>query len=271
VNEEIMVATVVESEQLTGQSIQGVRRALDVLSLFGSTDAPTLGVTEVAVELGLSKAVVHRILTALRVTGFVELDEATHRYKLGPQIVALGLRYLDRLDARGVVHEAIVRLSAETNETVTFSVRAGFERVYIDQVTPDRDVKMVVQLGKSFPLHTGGSSKALLAFMDEADQQQYLESHQLVALTSRSITDPAQLRREIATIKKRGYASSLGERDESAGSVAAPIFGYTGSLVGVISVSGPIERFRSEIEEAAEALLRTVADVSRRLGYHQPA
>ena len=39
----------------------------------------------------------------------------------------------------------------------------GVERIYVDQVTPSREVKMTVQVGASFPLHAGSSSKAFLA------------------------------------------------------------------------------------------------------------
>jgi IclR family acetate operon transcriptional repressor len=261
--------TVADLDAGSGPSIQGVNRALEVLDLFGSSDAPTLGVTEIAQKLDLSKAVIHRILTAFRTKGFVEMDPTTHRYMLGPQLVMLGLSYLDRVDAGGVAHEALVKLAEETNETATFSVRAGFERVYIDQVTPDRDVKMVVQLGKPFPLHTGASSKALLASLSHEEQEAYLSSHELTALTDQSITDPDTLREEIAAINARGYAMSFGERDGGAGAVAAPIFSYPGGLVGVISVSGPLERFRSEIDDAAQRLLVAVAEVSTRLG-HRP-
>ena len=50
------------------------------------------------------------------------------------------------------------RLSRETDETATLSLRTGWERVYIDQVTPERDVKMMVQLGLRAPLHAGAST-----------------------------------------------------------------------------------------------------------------
>lgn len=261
------MSTVSDQKSAPGQSILGVKRALDVLTLFGEDGKPTLGVTEIAERLSLSKAVVHRILTELRASGFVEIDPDTRRYFFGPQVLVLGLRYLDGLDARAVAHDAMVALAGETGETATFSVRTGFERVYIDQVTPDRDVKMVVQLGRRFPLHTGASSKAMLAWTPEAECEEYITQHELVALTPRSITDPGKLRQELVAIRKRGYATSLGERDSSAGSVAAPIFGYAGSLVGVISVSGPIERFRAEMDQAAQVLLRATDAVSRRLGY----
>ena len=77
-----------------GQTIAGIERALDALSLFAESETASLGVTEIAQRLGLSKAVVHRILASFRAKGFVELDESTRRYSLGPKILFLGLTYL---------------------------------------------------------------------------------------------------------------------------------------------------------------------------------
>ncbi len=184
------------------QSVQGIERALDVLSLFVEAESQTLGVTEIAQSLGLSKAVVHRILSTFRAKEFVEIDDMTHRYRLGPKILMLGLRNMDRLDFRVIAREAMTELVRTTNETATLSIRVGWDRVYIDQITPERDVKMVVQIGRPFPLHTGASSKALLAFLPTPEQEEYLASHELVAMTAHSITDPVKLRAELKSIRE---------------------------------------------------------------------
>lgn len=249
------------------QSIQGVERAMGVLSLFATSEQPTLGVTEIAQQLGLSKAVVHRILSAFRAQGFVETDSRSHRYRLGPQVLVLGLSYLDRLDVRGIAHDAMRELVRLTNETATLCTRVGWDCVYLDQVTPNRNVKLMVQLGRAFPLHTGAASKALLAFLDQAEREEYLTSHELVRLTSRSITDAGALREELDEIRELGYAVSSGELEGSSAAVAAPFFGHDGTPLAVISVSGPIERFGAQIESSAKQLDEELRRVSARLGY----
>jgi DNA-binding IclR family transcriptional regulator len=91
------------------ETLNSVARAVDVLNLFARAGG-TLGVTEIATELALAKAVVHRILQAFRAKGYVELDPATHRYSLGPNAVALGLSHVDRLDVGALI--AVVSLCA---------------------------------------------------------------------------------------------------------------------------------------------------------------
>jgi IclR family transcriptional regulator, acetate operon repressor len=69
------------------------------------------------------------------------------------------------------------------------------------------------------------------------------------------------------SIRQSGYAVSFGERGASAGSVAAPVFDHTDHPVGVISVSGPIERFSAEVAQSSSALLQATRQLSRRMGY----
>lgn len=248
------------------QTIVAVQRAADVLNAFTQLDGATAGVTELSERLGLSKAVVHRILATLRATGFIDLDGETRRYSLGPAALALGLTYLQQIDVRDAARSVLRELSEQTNETATLSIRRGDVRMYVDQVTPAREVKMTVQLGHPYPLHAGGSSKAFLAHLPDSLVEEYL-SGPLEAVGVNTITDPALLRRDLATIRKRGYAVSFGERMEGAGSIAAPVFEHETGPIAVISVCGPVERFRNEVDEIAPLLLEATRDLSRRLGW----
>ncbi len=248
----------------TGQRVATVERAADVLFLFAG-DRPTLGVTEIAAELSISKAVVHRILTSLKDRGLVTSDAATRRYSLGPAVLELAARYRDRLDVRPYALAAMERLSAATNETATLSIRSGKQRFYVEQVTPSLEVRMTVKLGVHHPLHAGSSSKAFLAFLPEAEQQSFFDSSDLTALTGSTVTSAAKLRKELATIRAQGYAVSLGERLEGAASVAAPIMDGD-EPIAVISVCGPLERFRPRIEEAAEMVVEETFAISGLMG-----
>jgi IclR family transcriptional regulator, acetate operon repressor len=254
----------------TPKIITTVDRATDVLTLFTRSGRPTLGVTEIAHELGLSKAVVHRLLTTLALKGFVQVDPESRRYALGPMVLALGLAYLERIDIRRLALPVMQRLSTATHETCTLSIRSGWTRVYVEQVTPPREVKMSVQLGKPFPLHAGSSSKAFLAFLEDEEQEAYLASGALESLTEATLTAVDVLRQELATIRERGYACSFGERQAGAASVAAPVLDHRDRPAASISVCGPIERFREHMDNAVGLLLEGTAELSRQLGHVRP-
>lgn len=260
-----------EAADLPRRLVSSVARAAEVLALFTRSQQPDLGVTEIANQLGLAKAVVHRILTTLTACGFVESPGESRRYRLGAMSLSLGLAYLERLDVRALARPVIQELSTRTNETATLSLRSGDERMYVDQVTPNREVKMTVVLGRGFPLHAGGSSKAFLAFLPQETRDDYLERRQLAALTDRTHTDAATLIHDLEEIRSRGYAISFGERQAGAASVAAPVFNHDGLPEAVISVCGPLERFREQVELVAPPLLEATLRLSEQFGYRPSA
>jgi IclR family acetate operon transcriptional repressor len=255
------------AERPKRNSSVSLERGADVLLLFASSDEPKLGVTQIANQLGLSKAVVHRILSALRNKGIVEFDPVSRRYSLGPIIMSLGLTYLQKLDVRKVAQPELVELSRLTNETTTLSVRTGQSRVYVDQVTPMREVLMSVKVGVPYPLHAGASSKAFLAFLPDDEIDRYLEQP-LSKVAAATITDRRKLRRELAQIAERGWATSQGERQAGAGSVAAPILDYRDYPTAVVSVCGPIDRMVNEMDACAELLIATTTRISHQMGHH---
>ncbi|MDA8368920.1 MAG: IclR family transcriptional regulator [Nocardiopsaceae bacterium] len=255
-----------QDEDSQRQSIATVERAADILILFSRVAEPQLGVTEIAQQLSLSKAAVHRTLASLRSRGLVELDPDTRRYRLGTESLALGLAYLSRVDVRAMAAPELAHLSRTAQETATLSVRHGDERAYLDQSRPDREIVMSIPIGAAFPLHAGSSSKALLAFLPSDEIDRYLKQ-KLDRITERTATDPMALRTELASIREKGYAVSFGERQPGAASIAAPVFDHTGSPVATVSICGPAERFRPETEDTIALLLDAVQRISHRMGH----
>ena len=249
-------------------TVAAVERAADVLMHFSATPRADLGVTEIAEDLGLSKAAVHRVLASLRSRGLVELDARTHRYSLGVSVMRLGMSYLDRIDVRRIARPFLQELTERTQETATLSITVGADsRVYVDQVTPEREVIMSVTLGKPYPLHAGASSRALLAFLPEEQIQAYIDSAPLNSMTASTIIDPVALRRDLDEVRATGWARSTAERMTGAASVAAPVLDHDGNAVAVISVCGPAERFAGEVQGCRDALLHATTGLSRQFGY----
>lgn len=246
----------------------GLERALAVIYHVARSPEKDVGVSEVARALGLSKAVAYRILATLSADGFLAVDDATRRYALGPGALVVGIAALGRLDLRGVARRWLERLSRETGETATLSVRLGDERMYVDQVLSSQEIKMSVQLGRPFPLHAGGSSKAILAALPAAERDAYIDASSLKSFTERTIVDPRKLRTAIEDVRRHGYAQSAGERESGAASVAAPVFGHDGAAVGSISICGPIQRFGpDEYRRYGHLVLDVARTISEELGW----
>jgi DNA-binding IclR family transcriptional regulator len=86
-------------------------------------------------------------------------------------------------------------------------------------------------------------------------------------LTSETIVDIAELRKQIKLIQENGYAVSRGERVEGAYSVSAPLFDFRNQVVGAISISGPTNRFSDDkIVEYSGLLVKATEQISMALG-----
>jgi len=244
-------------------------RVADVLLMFAG-GPQYLGVSAISRELGLSKAVVHRILRSLVSRQMLQTDPGVPGYRLGPAAVALGASALSRFETRTAAMPVLRRLRDETGETTTLSGLVGEERVYLAQFESPNEVKMTVDLGVRFPLHAGSSGKAILAFLPEARREAVL-SRPLPSLTDRTVTDTDALRAELAEIVRTGVAVSTGERRSDAGSVAAPLFGPDGEPHGAISVCGSRHRFTPDrVERWRELVLAAAEEISRSWAWSRP-
>ncbi|GAA4194816.1 IclR family transcriptional regulator [Microbispora amethystogenes] len=249
-------------------SASGLGRALQVIYAVGESGPEGVGVSALAREVGLSKAVAHRILKVLSDDGFLSFESDTKRYTLGPGALQVGLAALRQLDIQRIVRPLLERLVAVTDETATLSVRQRWSRIYVDQVLSPQEIRMSVTLGHPYPLHAGASSKALLAAMDDEEITRYLATHSLDHVTATTISSRDQLLAEVAMIRRRGYAVSTGEREAGAASIAAAVLGAGGRVLGAISVCGPLHRFQTtEMPHYGALVAGAAQEASRAAGY----
>jgi DNA-binding IclR family transcriptional regulator len=124
---------------------------------------------------------------------------------------------------------------------------------------------VTTQVGRRFPLHAGAASKVLAAFADDAVRAS-LFAAPLPRFTPATIVDRARLRRDLATVRQRGYATDVGEFAPAIKAIAAPIFGPEGSCVAAVSIPY-VGTLRATAERAIRAaVVRAAEDLSRSLG-----
>lgn len=253
----------------TSTGTEAAERVADVLLSLSRSEGP-IGISAIARELDLSKAVVYRILQSLASRDLVSVDPGTREYRLGSGATALGARALRQLDLRVVARDELVALRDQTKETTTLSLLVVDTRTYIDQYEGPQEIKMTVELGRLYPLYAGASSRAILAFLSDSEISRILDQG-MEQLTDETIQDAEVLRERLAGVRANRYAISQGERQSGAGSVAAPIFQGDHRVIGSISVCGPLARFDSAavaryIPLVSEAAVR----ISTRMGW-EPA
>ena len=240
------------------QETPAVRRAFEILEYLGDRRGATL--SEIARDLGLPKNSAQRILFTLVRTGYAALDG--REYSLSPQLFRLGSMSLHTTRLRDKALPLMHELCSATRETVLLGVPLGDRGIVIEQVITPEPIKITVDIGTRFHLHSAAPGKIFLAFLPESERREMLDKIQLVARTDQTITDRARLEEVLNTVREEGVAYDLGEDIEGLRCLAAPIFNYAGEIVASIWLSGP--RFR--LEDAALAEMKPlVIEAGRRL------
>jgi len=239
-----------------------------LLDLLAESDAG-IGVNELGRRIGVNASTASRLLATLEDAGLVARDPGGP-YRLGMRLVTLSERVLAQLDVRQLARPLLARLVEQTGETATLSVPGEGEAITVDFVPSPSSVVSMARVGRPSVPHATAAGKVMLAFAGGPDLA--VTDAALPAFTERTIVDPAALSGELATVRERGWAEAVGEREADLAALAAPAFGRGGALAAILGVQGPAARLPQATRRALrEPLLAAAAELTRALGGTVPA
>jgi len=250
-------------------------KALGIVEEIVRHQGPGLTFAQVAAQTGVPRTSTHRILRELSQAGYLVHDRETGRYRGSLKLSALGAEVLARFDLRVHMRPHLLELHRKTRHTCNLAIRVGEAGVYVDRIeSPDYGIKLFSEVGQSFPLHSSGLGKALLAFAEPGELDRILAGP-LKAYTPNTITDPDKLKAELAEVRQRGFALEREETFRGLICLAAPVLGPEGTCVGAVSLPYPTYvEGELDLEKEVEALLSCTREGSAALGFesdHRPA
>lgn len=226
------------------------------------SEAQGKALTALSDEMGQSPATVYRILVTLEGRGLVEFDHDEQVWHIGPRAFVIGSRFLRRTSLVDRARPEMRKLMEATGETANLGVEKEGMVLFLSQVETHASIRAFFPPGTLSPMHASGIGKALLAYMDEDRLDRLLAKTELRAFTDRSITSPAALKEDLATVRAQGFSIDNEEKNAGMRCIAAPVFDINREAVAGISVSGPTSRV-SEAEIAR--LSRPVIEAARQL------
>jgi DNA-binding IclR family transcriptional regulator len=209
--------------------------------------------TDIVTATELPRSTAHRLILGLEDQGLLLHVEGLG-YTLGPRLLSLAAAATRDVPLRELAHPALERLARSTGESAQLYVREGDRRICIDAVASEQELRTIVEVGASLPLDKGSAGKVFLAWSTEPDRE-------------RTAREDGRLTQQLATIRRRGWANSVAEREPGVASVSAPIFGPGGALLAAVSVSGPASRLgRLPAKRTAPAVMQAARAIERALG-----
>jgi len=195
--------------------VAAVDRALTILDAL--TDEK-ITLAELSKRTDLYKSTVLRLARSLERFGYLLRDD-DGCYRLGAKVLYLGSLYQRHFRTSELVPPVLRRLVDQLHEGASFYIADGDHRVVLHRIDASRAVRDSVHEGDRFPLTNGAAGHVLRAFSGTRGER-------------------------FDRIRDAMFAASFGERDPEIAAYAAPVFGHSNRIVGVISVSGP--RYRIE-------------------------
>jgi IclR family pca regulon transcriptional regulator len=245
-------------------SLEQLERGLAVLQAF-SRQHPSLTVSDVSRLAGINRASARRILLTLRNLGHVRSDG--RYFSLTPSVLKLGWSYFASLGLDEIARPLMGELTKQVDEACSLATLDPPDIVYIAREYGQHHMTVSGGIGSRLPAHATAVGRTLLAYMREAEIDDYLEHHRLEAYTSQTVTDPHAFKDRLRTITAQGWALVDQELEIGLRSLAAPIFGSARRPVAAMSISSNSARTSlSDLQvRCLPPLLKTAESISTAL------
>lgn len=211
------------------QGVSAVERALTVLTAFQRGDG-VVSLAELTKRTGLVKTTVMRMALSLESFGLIKRVE-DGGYRLDAEVMRLAACYQHAFGLADHVTPVLERLARSTGETASFYTRRGEQRLCLFRVESASPIRMHVQSGDLRPMDKSAIAQVLRHF----DVGRVAPKIDVPIYTS-GVTDP--------------HAASL----------AMPVFGPGGGLLGALALSGPVTRLTADYAEKIRPELKAAGD-----------
>ena len=250
------------STRTSAYSIRAVERVCDLLDL-AQRRPQGFSLVDVVDATGLPKSSAFRYLATLESRRYLERDDTTGVFRVGPGLLPLQGRQLDALAARA--RPLLEALRDRFEETINLGVLDGTRVVYLEIVESQRSMRLAARAGDRDHLHSTALGKAIATMLPVEQVRAILETEGMAAMTDATITDIDSYLQELGASRARGYALDNGENEADGRCVAVPLLG-TG-VPTAISLSAPAARFPlRDVDEVAGALREVAGHLAGAFG-----
>ena len=247
-------------------SVQSVDRVLDIIEVL-STEHEGIGVTAIANRVSLHKSTTHRLLTTLTNRGYVA-KSADGNYKIGLKLIEAVSCYINSLELQTEARPYLVDITGELGLTSHLGVLDKDMVVYIEKMDVVSSVRMYSQIGLRMHAYCSSLGKCLLSNYSKEELDGIMKDCSFIRFTKNTIGSIGELHKEVAKVRKQGWAMDNEEYEIGHRCIGAPIYDYKGDIIAAISASGPKNLLKDDrIESVAAYVKKAATELSRSMGY----
>ena len=253
-------------EELAEFKMTNLERGLAILELLKEYPEG-LGTSEISRQLELPKNFIFRATSVLHSLGSIDRNADSKTFSLSRKLLSMGYHVLKHTSLIELSMPLMKELRNELKETVTLCSIEGTQGIVLDHVPSPHSLRLVVETGAHFQLHSSAPGKAMIAFMKGEDRDYLVSQLSLEKFTNQTITTKKGFLQALETVRENGYAIDLGEELEGIHCLSAPIIDERGVPVASLVVTGPSSRLEIKDFKLKGERIRDIADqISTRLG-----
>jgi IclR family pca regulon transcriptional regulator len=246
--------------------VEALAKGLAVLECFDAAH-PDMTLSDIARRTGVSPAAARRSLITLTALGYV--GQNRKRFHLRPKVMSLGSGFYFAARIDEFMAPELRQIVEVHGDAASVAMLDGTDVVYIAHHSTQRARRATAVVGARYPAHATSLGRVLLAGLDGAALDALLAQMEPVALTSRTVTDKADLRGLILQAREQGYATTVDQLDYGITALSVPIRAADGRVVAALNSSGytgmvaPEDMVATRLADLRAAASRLSAATSR--------
>jgi IclR family pca regulon transcriptional regulator len=261
-------------EETSGEFVRALAKGLAVIEAFDAR-SPAMTLSDVARKTGLSRGTARRLLHTLVELGYAGFDGKL--FTLRPRALNLGFAYLHSQSLWQLAQPYMAELVEKIHESCSMAVLDGTDVVYVARVpTAARIMSINLSIGTRLPAFMTSMGRVLLAGLPDDEVARLLrKAGPLHKYTAKTITEPAEVLREIETVRRQGWALVDQELEMGLRSVAVPVVDCAGQPIAALNIGThasrwPIQKLTQEVvpqlKQTAAAISALLAPETRATG-----
>jgi DNA-binding IclR family transcriptional regulator len=225
-----------------------------------------------ASELALPLSATHRLLTELIRCGYVRQQQSQGDYTLTIKLVSIGLGFLSASGIVDIAQPLLDRLATASGELVRLAVVDGDALTFVAKAQgATRGLRYDPDMGLSVNLSCSAAGHAWLSTMSDEAALRRVAGQGFGRPEDYGPRAPTTVKDLLAFLdaaRERGFSVITEVFSPGMSAMAAPIrSGATGTVVGVVTIAGPLVRLtETRMAELGPALLETTDDLARASG-----
>lgn len=247
-------------------SAPALEKGLDILEILADS-AAGYTLNEISKLSNKSINEIFRMVMTLHRRGWVQVDK-NDRYSLTLRMFELAHRHMPLRSLVGMALPLMRKLVHEADQSCHLTVLQEGRVVVLAQVDSPGRWSLGLKVGALVGLRDTASGHVLLAFLNDVDRERMLELHEPVR--GEKLVSKKDLLKELASVRKKGYAETPSEQIRGVTNIAYPVFGPNQNAIACLNVPY-IERIdlhtSPTVEEVKNIVDGYAKELSEMMGY----